>query len=124
MFPEAARQLSLVVMPPNVITACCAFCRETGPRDSFAWMAHLDFCADCMRSFVSQGWAELKEGRQYTCTPEGVRRFPGLKVISHCPRDGMPIYRRWIDGGIATEEACPYCVGREAHISENRGLEA
>ena len=87
-------------------------------------MAHLDFCTDCMRSFVSEGWAVLKEGRQYTCTPEGVRRFPGLKVISHCPQDGMPIYRRWIEGGIATEDACPYCEGREGQMSENRGLEA
>jgi hypothetical protein len=85
-------------------------------------MAHLDFCADCMRSFVLQGWAERQEGGQYSCTPEGVRRFPGLEVVSHCPRDGMPIYRRWLKGGIATEDACPYCKGKEAEMSENRSL--
>jgi hypothetical protein len=88
------------------------------------WMVHLDLCTDCMRSIVSQGWAVWKESRTYSCTSEGVRRFPGLEVVSNCPRDGMPIYRRWIEGGIATTLACPYCLGREAEMAKHRGLGA
>jgi hypothetical protein len=61
-------------------------------------------------------------GSNYACTPEGVGRFPGLKIVSHYSRDGMPIYRRWVDGGIATEEACPYCLGREGDIMKNQEL--
>lgn len=101
-------------MPTRVITTRCASCKKEGLRDKYLWMAHLDFCLDCMRSFVAQGWAVRKEGGQYVCTPEGVTRFPGLEVVSYCPRDGVPIYRRWIEAGIATEAACPYCLGREA----------
>ena len=87
-------------------------------------MAHLDFCADCMRTFVSQGWAVRRQGGQYACTPLGVQQFPGLEIVSHCPQDGMPIYRRWIDGHIATPEACPYCLRREAGMRDNRQLGA
>jgi hypothetical protein len=54
-----------------------------------------------------------KEGGQEACTAEEMRRFPGLEVVSHCPWDGMPIYRRGIKGAIATELACPDCQGRE-----------
>ena len=79
---------------------------------SSGWRTSI-FCADCMGSFVWQGWAKPKGDRQYTCTADGLRRFPGLAVVTHCPRDGMPIYRRWNDCGIATEGACPYCLGRE-----------
>jgi hypothetical protein len=111
-------------MSTDVITTCCAFCNKAGPRETFVWMPHLDFCEDCMRSFVSQGWAEQNEIRRYICTAAGVRRFPGLAVVSHCPIDGMPIYRRWIDAGIATEKACPFCEGREAQMSEAHGLGA
>jgi hypothetical protein len=114
----------LILMPTDVITTWCASCKKEGPRDKFVWMAHLDFCADCMRSFVLQGWAVRKGRVQYTCTPEGVRRFPGLEVVSHCPRDGMPIYRRWIESGISTEVACPYCMSREAEMSKDHGLGA
>jgi hypothetical protein len=109
-------------MPPDVITTRCASCDAEGPRDRFDWMAHLDFCAACMRSFVRRGWAVLKESRQYTCTPTGTAHFPGLAVASKCPCDGMPIYRRWIESGIATGTACPYCLGREAEMSACRGL--
>jgi hypothetical protein len=111
-------------MPPAVITTRCASCDEEGPRENYDWMAHLDFCADCMRSFVRRGWAVRKESRTYACTPAGVARFPGLEVVSCCPRDGMPIYRRWIEGGIVTEVACPYCLGRAAEMSACRGLGA
>src|SRR5262245_58307827 len=100
-------------MPSNIITTCCASCKKEGPRDDFVWMSHLDYCKDCMRSFVSHGWAVRKEGGQYTCTAEGVRQFPGLEIVSRCPSDGMPIYRRWIESGIATKEACPYCLPRK-----------
>ena len=109
-------------MHPNVITTRCAACNAEGPRENFVWMAHLDFCADCMRSLVKHGWAVRKEGLQYACTPAGVRRFPGLEVVSHCPIDGMPIYRRWIDDGIATATACPYCRGRTAEMTACRVL--
>ena len=110
------------MMPPSVITTRCASCRKAGPRDKFRWMAHLDFCVDCMQSFVVQGWAVRKEGSSYTCTPSGIRQFPGLEVVSHCPRDGMPIYRRWINPNIASEAACPYCLGQEANMSKHHYL--
>ena len=109
-------------MPESVITTSCAACNKEGPRDRFVWMAHLDFCASCMRSFVRQGLAVRREGYQYACTPAGVRRFPGLEVVSNCPRDGMPIYRRWIDGGIATGIACPYCLNKQDEMINCRGL--
>src|SRR5207237_988950 len=103
-------------------TTSCACCNKAGPRDRFAWMAHLDFCRDCIRSFVVSGWAVAKEGAKYTCTQAGWGRFPGLGVVSHCPVDGMPIYRRWVEGGIATAQAWPYCLGQEGQMTNYRGL--
>jgi hypothetical protein len=83
-------------------------------------MAHLDICPDCMQSFVSKGWAAPMEGRQYVCAPEGLQHLADLEVVSYCPADGMPIYRRWIESGIATESACPYCLGREDEMFDWR----
>src|ERR1700690_3606409 len=102
-------------MTTNISTTCCAHCNKPGPRDEFVWMAHQVYCAECMEAFVRQGWAVRVEGRNYACTAEGVRHFPGLEIVSHCPQDGMPIYRRWLEDGTATDEACPSCLGDKSN---------
>ena len=74
-----------------------------------------------MQSFVFRGWAVREKDNPlcYALTEEGGRRFPEWKPVSHCPMDGMPIYRRWIDAGIATLTECPYCMPKPVETETN-----
>jgi hypothetical protein len=105
--------------------AKCSHCRTEGPRDRFAWMAHELFCQSCIRSLVRHGWAKRGSkdyphaARAYQLTDRGASYLPALETIAYCPQDGMPIYRGWVEAGIATREpspACPWCIGRAAEI--------
>jgi hypothetical protein len=86
-------------------------------------MAHADFCGRCMRTFVKKGWAVRDEEWlgpwRYRLTERGDLAVPALETLAHCPLDGMPIYRRWVEAGIARtgpSPACPYCLGKERYL--------
>ena len=78
-----------------------------------------------MRQFEAEGLVRRLPGeeRSYELTAEGVRAMPGLETVAYCPLDGMPIFRRWVEAGIAKagdSPACPYCVGKEGEMGKNR----
>jgi hypothetical protein len=98
-------------------TRTCAQCGTTDDEYNFFWMSYANFCGPCMDKFVDQGWAidPRTPGyrRHFRLTEQGAIALPGLEMVSVCGNDGMPIFRRWIDAGIATDGACPYCLGKE-----------
>jgi len=96
----------------------CFSCGADGIKSEFAWAAHADFCWPCMDRMVADGWCVLDRGPTYTLTPQGETALPALAVVAECPLDGTPIYRRWVDAGIAHDggaPACPHCLGL-AHL--------
>jgi hypothetical protein len=109
----------------NQITTSCAKCGSHGLRDNFCWMAHSDFCQTCIKYFEQQGWIreDNTRPRTYELTEKGISALPGLEAVAFCPADGMPIYRRWVEAGIANagqQPACPYCTGQQGEMSEHR----
>ena len=112
-------------MEQKVITTSCAHCNREGLRDAFFWMSHADFCVICIRQFEREGLARKipDNPRSFELTEQGVRAMPSLEAVAFCPKDGMPIYRRWVDAGIARagdDPACPYCLGKEGEMGKHR----
>jgi hypothetical protein len=90
-------------------------------------MSYANFCGVCMERFVEQGWAvkapefgprglRLNNYRAYRLTEQGAVALPGLRQVGNCRADGMPIFRRWVEAGIAREDACPYCLGKDQEM--------
>ena len=76
-----------------------------------------------MRRIEAEGLVRRIPGktRSYELTAAGVRSMPGLETVAYGPQDGMPIYRRWVEAGIANagaSPACPYCVGKESEMGK------
>jgi len=85
------------------MTVACGYCGKKGDRAEFVWMSHLNFCPACVGYLRRQGWlaktVDERGNETYSPTESGLTQFPGLEIVSACPRDGMPIYRRWVEAG-------------------------
>jgi hypothetical protein len=107
------------------IETSCANCGCQGLRDQFLWLAHADFCGACISQFEQNGWVEevRDKARSYKLTKQGASALPRLEAVAFCPADGMPIYRRWVEAGIARAgqgPACPYCTGQQGDMPKHR----
>jgi len=97
----------------------CAYCSVVDVAEDYFWRAHASWCASCMRQFRQKRW--MLRGRHerdtnercYRLNKRGVAHLPQHETVTYCPQDGMEIYRRWIEAGIATMDACPYCHGQK-----------
>src|SRR6476620_7976322 len=89
--------------PESVANWLCSACGYHGPRARFRWISDSPFCMRCIGDYVSNGYIVKDERRPnvYTLTILGEAVFPGLVQVAYCPLDAMPIYRRWVDAGIA-----------------------
>jgi hypothetical protein len=103
----------------------CTLCERAGSSVAMYRMAHRRYCPSCAGRLVRDGLARhgsrqsAHRQRALDLTPAGEIAFPGLVTVASCVADGMPIYRRWIQAGIATTDPrplCPYCLGREREI--------
>lgn len=107
-------------MARHAFPATCHRCGKAGLKNDYAWAAHADFCWPCMTALVEGGLATPDRGPTFNLTEAGEAAMPELAVVTVCPLDGSPIYRRWVDSGAADageSPACPFCLGRSHLIT-------
>src|SRR5206468_12233911 len=102
----------------DMITVKCSGCGHLGPREEFRVVSDSPFCENCIHEYQAKGWVKpsSEHANIYVLTPIGEKHLPGLVRVAVCPRDGMPIYQRWVIAGIARagdKPACPYCLGKD-----------
>jgi hypothetical protein len=108
---------------PNWPDGICSACGMRTPRHELRWISDSPFCEKCILGYYLKDWIvrSIDNPNEYVLTPVGGERLPGLVVVASCPNDGTPVYRRWVDAGIARvgdDPACPFCLGKGAETTK------
>jgi hypothetical protein len=74
-----------------------------------------------MAMFKEKGWLTEPPHVDHVLNETGLKHVPGLRIVSWCPLDGMPIYQCWINEGRATRTECPYCLYDRKAKQTNKG---
>lgn len=87
----------------------CQYCkRPLGP--DYVQLGRFLFCLECMDMFKRNDWLADPPHVDDILNEIGLKNVPGLRIVSRCPADGMPIYQCWIDTARASATKCPYCM--------------
>lgn len=104
---------------PSVGTCECAHCgREVSIPNTY-----FPLCEACLDAFERSGWIQRLPLQAYRLTPSGALKFPCLEIVAKCANDGMGIFRRWVELGLAKLDPrplCPFCLGVDAEIRKPR----
>jgi hypothetical protein len=88
--------------------ATCQYCEKPADQQRRI-LERFSICKECFARLVRNRYFARDANGKYFPTEHCLDMYPGMRVVSHCPRDG-----------IATCAKCPNCLGREDEITTVR----